>query len=98
MQSQTGMQGQNLARRDQIFTLVLFGIVVLGVLGYCWRHRQEIETEVKLLANEIKLWAEWYARIWTETRYEPSAEYGEAEEGYWETEKESWEAKASSAL
>ena len=48
------LQGQNLARRDQIFTLVLLGIGVLVVLRYAWRYRQLIADEVKLLTNEIK--------------------------------------------
>ena len=48
------LQGQNLARRDQIFTFVLLGIGVLVILGYAWRYRQLIADEVRLVTNEMK--------------------------------------------
>jgi hypothetical protein len=67
LQGNEQIQSQDLTRRDQIFTLVLFGMVVLGVLGYGWRHRQEIETEIRLLTNEIKPVMELLMVSWSRT-------------------------------
>ena len=72
-QTNKQIQAQDLTRRDEIFTLVLFGMAVLSVLGYGWRHRQEIETEIMLLMNEIKPWLDGFADALT-TAHRPELE------------------------